>query len=227
MEITIPKRVTKASHGAIVKSLLELNEGFTEPSRTQWPKHVPDLVQSVKRIVVEVEMTNLVNAWGQCLSYHRLGAKEIHLVLPPKLFRQFERDEKIFAKKNPLPNIHIYELPIIKKTRGRPPIKREKMIKVTKRDPAEKFSEGEKLPLYKVPWPKEVEESEEDTPIIKIKPRVRLPRPPSMLTRKEDAGMLDSNETIVMCPSCDTVIPNTRFCLNCAHQLHTFGWIPS
>ena len=29
-----------------------------------------------------------------------------------------------------------------------------------------------------------------------------------------------------ICPNCKRTVNNTRFCLNCAHQLHPIGWTP-
>ena len=226
MEITLPKTISEPSHGGIVKTLIELNQGFNVPSRSQWPKYVPDLVHAEKRIAVEVELTDLLKAWGQCLSYYRLGAKEVHLVLPPKLFRQFERDEKSFIKKNPLPSIRVYELPLVEKTRGRPLMKKERTITVTTRDPAEKFVAEENKAPYAPAWKEEGESEDQGLYVVKSKYHSNKPPPPSMLRRKEGAGMIESDETIVKCPACEREIPNTRYCLNCSHQLHPNGWSP-
>ena len=227
MEITLPETVSEPSHGGIVKVLMELNQGFTVPSRSQWPKYVPDLVHSEKRIAVEVELTDLLKAWGQCLSYYRLGAKEVHLVLTPQLFRQFERDEKSFVKKNPLPGIRVYELPLVEKTRGRPPVKQKKTIMVTAKDPSEKFVAEENKSPYASAWSGEEAETEaQGLYVVKARHRSNKPPPPSMLRKREGAGMIDSDEIVIKCPACDTDIPNTRFCLNCAHQLHPIGWNP-
>ena len=226
MEITLPETISEPSHGGIVKALIELNQGFTVPSRSQWPKYVPDLVHAEKRIAVEVELTDLLKAWGQCLSYYRLGAKEVHLVLPPKLFRQFERDEKSFIKKNPLPSIRVYELPLVEKIRGRPPVEKERTIMVTTRDPVEKFVAEENKAPYAPAWKEEVEPEEQGLYVVKARRHSNKPPPPSMLIKNKDARMIDSDETIVQCPSCKSMIPNTRYCLNCAHQLHPNGWNP-
>lgn len=154
MAITIPKKIEKLSHGGVVKELLEANSNFKVPSRTEWPKHVPDLVHKTKKVTVEVEMSNLETGWGQCLSYYRLGSEIIHLILPPRLFRQFKQDEKNYVIKNPIPNIEVHQLPIVERKRGRPPTKKRVSRSITVADPAEKFyDEKQKKPFSRMrPW---------------------------------------------------------------------------
>ena len=163
MEIIIPKKIEKLSHGGVVKALLEANKGFTVPSRTEWPKHVPDLVHKTKRVTVEVEMTNLETGWGQCLSYYRLGSKTIHLILPPKLYQQFLNDEENYVVRNPIPNIEVHKLPIVQKRRGRPAKRKTVTRKVTTKDTEEKFYEPKQKPFSRIrPWKKEEQETEKD-----------------------------------------------------------------
>lgn len=140
MAFIIPKKIEKLTHGGVVRALLVENEEYAVPNRTNWPKHVPDLVHRTKKITVEIELSDLDKAWGQCLSYYRLGSETIHLILTPKLFAQYETDERSYIVRNPIPNIVLHQLPIVKKRRGRPPRKTVKR-KVTFSHPDEKFYE--------------------------------------------------------------------------------------
>jgi len=155
MAITIPKKIEKLSHGGVVKALLKANKGFTVPSRTEWPKHVPDLVYTKEKITVEVEMTDLEKGWGQCLSYYRLGSEQIHLILPPKLYQQFLNDEKNYVVRNPIPNIEVHKLPVVKRTkrRGRPAKTKIVTKKLKTIDPKEKFYSQKQKPFSRIsPW---------------------------------------------------------------------------
>lgn len=142
MEITIPKELKTYSHNGVLDSLLQVNPEFKKPSRTEWVGHIPDMVHEDERIAVEVEMSDLDMAWGQCLSYYRLGSKEIHLILPPLLYGEFIKDENKFLMKNPIPNVTVYELPSVpRKSLGRPPKVDMSVREITHKDPIEKFYE--------------------------------------------------------------------------------------
>lgn len=143
MAFIIPKKIEKLTHGGVVKALLVENREYTVPNRTNWPKHVPDLVHRTKKITVEIELSDLDRAWGQCLSYYRLGSDKIHLLLTPNLFQQYEQDERSYVAKNPIPNITIHKLPVVKKKRGRPSQKTVKR-EVTISNPDKKFYEPTK-----------------------------------------------------------------------------------
>ncbi len=140
MAFVIPKKIKNLTHGGVIKALLADNKDYAVPSRTNWPQHVPDLVHGTEKITVEVELSDLDRAWGQCLSYYRLGSEKIHLLLTPKLFAQYESDERSYVVGNPIPNIFLHKLPVVEKRRGRPPQKTATR-EVTVPPPDEKFHE--------------------------------------------------------------------------------------
>jgi len=142
LEIAIPKELKNYSHNGVIDILFKANPEFKKPNRTEWVGHIPDMVHVNERIAVEVEMSDLDMAWGQCLSYYRLGSKEIHLILPPSLYGEFIKDENKFLMKNPIPNVTVYELPpVSRKNFGRPPKVDKSIREFIHRDPIEKFYE--------------------------------------------------------------------------------------
>jgi len=131
LEIKIPDRLDKFRHDDIVKAIATLNPKLREADRTSWRESIPDLEEPLEHIAVEVELNGLQASWGQCLYYYRMGAKEIHLILSPKLKEEYDKKESKFVRENPIPNVIVYALPsalaleekmlnIPKKKRGRP-----------------------------------------------------------------------------------------------------------
>jgi hypothetical protein len=93
--------------------LKQLNTLYDYPARGSWSESWPDLEEPITRQVVEVALTDLKKAWGQCLYYYRMGASRIHLVLSPKLFLDYKNNESAFVRENPIPNVDVYTLPQI------------------------------------------------------------------------------------------------------------------
>lgn len=115
MEILLPKTLKQFDHDDIVKILKRLNSRFRQPHRASWSQGVPDLEEPITREVVEVALSrDLKTAWGQCLYYYRMGASQIHLVLSPRLFISYRKDECSFVRENPIPNVVVYTLPDIR-----------------------------------------------------------------------------------------------------------------
>lgn len=113
MSLNLPVSIDKFSHEDIVRILIKLNPRFYRPNRGSWPQGIPDL-ENANREVVEVALTKLRDAWGQCLYYYRSGATHIHLVLSPKHYLDYKTKEITFIKANPLPNVTVYVLPELK-----------------------------------------------------------------------------------------------------------------
>lgn len=156
MEVKIPDALDGYTHGAVVKSLLKCNRQLKVPSRTGWVVNVPDLVHKRRRIAVEVELSDLTVGWGQCLSYYRQGALEIHLVLSPRLHAHYEKNEERFIKENPMPNIKVYSLPEVKRKTAPKVVGGEKLLKVKKKRQRQVEREVPK-PIRKFYRPKLVE----------------------------------------------------------------------
>ena len=115
MKIVLPKTLKQFAHDDIVRVLKRLNPKFSSSHRASWPQGIPDLEEPVTREVVEVAVSrDLRTAWGQCLYYYRMGASQIHLVLSPKLFIGYKKDECAFVRENPIPKVNVYELPDIR-----------------------------------------------------------------------------------------------------------------
>ena len=127
MSITLPRKLEHFRHDDIVHLIKELNSQYDLPHRGSWGEGIPDLEEPITRQVVEVAIArDLKTVWGQCVYYYRMGASRIHLVLSPRLFQNYRRNECIFVKENPIPNIEVYTLPNnrfpIILPNGRPPI---------------------------------------------------------------------------------------------------------
>jgi len=101
------------SHSQILRILKQLNTQYKDASHGSWSESWPDLEEPITRQVVEVALSDLKKAWGQCLYYYRMGASEIHLVLSPKLFLDYENNESAFVRENPILNVAVYTLPKI------------------------------------------------------------------------------------------------------------------
>lgn len=110
MKLILPKILDKFSHDEIVKTLMELNPRFYRPNRGSWRQGIPDL-EDASREVVEVALTKLRDAWGQCLYYYRSGATCVHLVLSPRHYLDYTTKESAFIKANPIPNVEVHALP--------------------------------------------------------------------------------------------------------------------
>jgi len=110
MKLILPKSLDKFHHDEIVKTLIELNPTFYRPDRGSWPQGIPDL-ENPSREVVEVALTHLRDAWGQCLYYYRSGATCVHLVLSPKHYLEYTTKELAFINANPIPNVEVHALP--------------------------------------------------------------------------------------------------------------------
>jgi len=113
LEIEIPMMVTSFDHTDIVEEILKLNPHLHKPQRSAWPQSLPDLEEPFQHIAVEVELSDLRNGWGQCLYYHRMGAKEVHFILAPTLYNEYKRKEEVFINENPIPNVRVYNLPSV------------------------------------------------------------------------------------------------------------------
>jgi len=110
MELNLPTKLDKYAHDDIVRVLMQLNPRFFRPDRGSWQQGIPDLEDSYRE-VVEVALTNLRDAWGQCLYYYRSGATRVHLVLSPKHYLDYKTKETVFIKTNPIPNVEVHALP--------------------------------------------------------------------------------------------------------------------
>lgn len=112
MSIILPSKLEHFRHDDIVHLIKELNSQYDLPHRGSWGKGIPDLEEPITRQVVEVAIAReLKTVWGQCVYYYRMGASHIHLVLSPRLFRNYKTDECTFVKENPVPNVEVYMLP--------------------------------------------------------------------------------------------------------------------
>jgi hypothetical protein len=95
-----------------VRLIKKLNCEFKQARRGSWGRGIPDLEEPVSRQVVEVAIAReLKTVWGQCLYYYRLGASHTHLVLSPRLYREYKDNENVFVRENPIPNVQVYMLP--------------------------------------------------------------------------------------------------------------------
>ena len=112
MSLKIPELLDHYWHDDIVKVLIKLNPQYHSPNRGSWLEGIPDL-EDADREVVEVALTSLRDAWGQCLYYYRMNAFHIHLVLAPKLYIDYQNKEKAFINANPIPLVDVYALPEI------------------------------------------------------------------------------------------------------------------
>lgn len=112
MSLILPAKLEQFRHDDIVRLIKQLNSKYELPRRGSWGQGIPDLEEPITRAVVEVAIAReLKTVWGQCLYYYRLGASHIHLVLSPKLFRQYRTNECTFIKENPITNVDVYMLP--------------------------------------------------------------------------------------------------------------------
>lgn len=112
MSITLPSKLEHFRHDDIVHTLKELNSQYDLPRRGSWGGGIPDLEEPITRQVVEVAIArDLKTVWGQCVYYYRMGASHIHLVLSPRLFHNYTKNECVFVKENPVPNVEVYMLP--------------------------------------------------------------------------------------------------------------------
>lgn len=135
MSLNLPEKISKYAHDDIVKILIELNPTFFHPNRGSWQQGIPDLENPIRE-VVEVALTKLRDAWGQCLYYYRSGATHVHLVLSPRLFVEYQIKEVSFIKANPIPEVDVYKLPSIP---AHPKIEKKKRKPMSVRKPEAKF----------------------------------------------------------------------------------------
>jgi len=112
LSIVLPSKLEHFRHDDIVHLIKNLNTQYDLPNRGSWGDGIPDLEEPITRQVVEIAIArDLKTVWGQCVYYYRMGASHIHLVLSPRLFHNYIKNECSFTKENPVPNVEVYMLP--------------------------------------------------------------------------------------------------------------------
>jgi len=139
LEIKIPTTLTSFNHNDIVEEIIKLNPQLHKPQKAAWPQSLPDLEEPFQHIAVEVELSDVRNGWGQCLYYYRMGAREVHFILAPSLYKEYKRKEEVFINENPLPNVRVYKLPYVKATTKKDDDKKQRQKKEKKKDLPSKF----------------------------------------------------------------------------------------
>ena len=133
MEIEIPTILTSFNHNDIVEEILKLNPQLHKPQKAAWPQGLPDLEEPFQHIAIEVELSDLRRGWGQCLYYYRMGAREVHFILAPTLYKEYENKEDGFISENPVPNVRVYNLPSVPSITKKAIKKREQLCRKSDR----------------------------------------------------------------------------------------------